>query len=196
MRNTGYGVVAALLAISLLGGAQAIADFRKGQNVWSKHVETNLLAEPGPLAGTQATVGFAEKLSIKEVQGAWLRVKSRDGEGWVFQGNVSGEKPDAAKALKPKDQVKIIRLIIRKKNMSLADFKKHWLTNYVKLEKRLTVETPVLRVVANFAVPPEAGGNEPYFDGMEEIYLPTLEDFKAMLASAELAPETAAPPPS
>ena len=82
-----------LVAFTVLSAAQAIADFRKGQNVWSKHLETNLLSEPGPLAGTQATVGFAEKLSIKEVQGTWLRVKSKSGEGWVFLGNVSGEKP-------------------------------------------------------------------------------------------------------
>src|SRR5262245_26147589 len=71
---------------------------------------------------------------------------------------VSGEKIDAPKTIKPKDQVKVVRLIIRKKDMSLADFKKHWLTNYTKLEKRLSVETPVLRVVASFAVPPEPGG--------------------------------------
>jgi uncharacterized protein (TIGR02118 family) len=96
---------------------------------------------------------------------------------------VSGEKLDAAKTVKPKEQIKVVRLIIRKKDMSLADFKKHWLTNYVKLEKRLTVETPVLRVTANLAVAPEPGGNEPYFDGMEELYLASLEDFNAMLAS-------------
>ena len=96
---------------------------------------------------------------------------------------LSGEKLDAAKSIKGKDQVKIIRLIIRKSGTSLADFKKYWMTNYTKLEKRLTVETPVLRVNASFAVPPEPGGNEPYFDGMEELYLPSLEDFKAFLAS-------------
>lgn len=96
---------------------------------------------------------------------------------------LSGEKPDAAKTVKPKEQIKIVRLIVRKKDMSLADFKKHWLTSYVKLEKRLTVETPVLRVNANLAVAPEPGGNEPYFDGMEELYLASLEDFNAMLAS-------------
>jgi len=96
---------------------------------------------------------------------------------------VSGEKLDAAKTIKPKDQVKVVRLIIRKKDMSLAQFKDHWLKNYAKLEKRLTVETPVLRVVASFAVPPEPGANEPYFDGMEELYLASLEDFNAMLAS-------------
>jgi hypothetical protein len=74
---------------------------------------------------------------------------------------VSGERLDAAKTLKSKDQVKVVRLIIRKKDLSLAQFKDHWLKNYSKLEKRLTVETPVLRVVASFAVPPEAGANEP-----------------------------------
>lgn len=96
---------------------------------------------------------------------------------------VSGEKPDAAKTIKPKEQIKIVRLIIRKKDMSLAQFRDHWLKSYAKLEKRLTVETPVQRVVANFALAPEPGANEPYFDGMEELYLSSLEDFNAMLAS-------------
>ena len=96
---------------------------------------------------------------------------------------ISGEKLDAAKTVKAKDQIKVVRLIIRKQDMSLADFRKHWLTNYSKLEKRLTVETPVLRVTASLAVPPEPGANEPYFDGMEELYLASLEDFNAMLAS-------------
>jgi hypothetical protein len=96
---------------------------------------------------------------------------------------VSGEKLDAAKTIKSKDQVKVVRLIIRKSDLSLAQFKDHWLKNYAKLEKRLTIETPVLRVVASFAVPPGPGANEPYFDGMEELYLAGLEDFNAMLAS-------------
>src|SRR4051812_2731630 len=94
---------------------------------------------------------------------------------------VAGEKIDAAKTIKAKDQIKVVRLIIRKKDMSLAEFRNHWLTNYTKLEKRLTVETPVLRVAATFALPPDPGANEPYFDGMEELYLASLEDFNAML---------------
>src|SRR4051812_4214205 len=94
---------------------------------------------------------------------------------------IAGEKIDAAKTIKPKDQIKVVRLIIRKKEMSLAEFRNHWLTNYTKLEKRLTLETPVLRVAATFALPPEPGANEPYFDGMEELYLASLEDFNAML---------------
>ena len=96
---------------------------------------------------------------------------------------VAGERIDAAKTLKSKEQIKIVRTIFRHKDLSLAQFKDYWLKNYLKLEKRLTVETPVQRVVATFAMPPEPGGNEPAFDGMEEIYVASAEDLNAMLAS-------------
>ena len=72
------------------------AELKKGKKVWSKHYETVLLTEPRPLAPASATVGFAEKLSIREVQGTWLRVKSGKAKGWVFQGNVATEKPSHA----------------------------------------------------------------------------------------------------
>jgi EthD domain len=96
---------------------------------------------------------------------------------------LAGEKVDAAKTIKGKEQLKIVRTLFRHKDLSLAQFRDHWLRNYAKLEKRLTVETPVQRVVASFAVAPEAGGNEPAFDGMEEIYVASAEDVNAMLAS-------------
>ena len=96
---------------------------------------------------------------------------------------VAGEKIDAAKTVKVKDQIKIVRTLFRHKDLSLAQFKDHWLKNYTKLEKRLTIETPVLRVVATIALAPEPGGNEPAFDGMEEIYVSSGADVEAMLAS-------------
>ncbi len=83
-------ITALAWALAPLAGA---AEFSKGDKVWSKNVETALLAEPSPLAAPQATVGFAEKLSVKETQGKWLRVKADDAEGWVFSGNVASEKP-------------------------------------------------------------------------------------------------------
>lgn len=94
-----------------------------------------------------------------------------------------GDRIDAARTIKGKEQLKVVRSLIRHKDLSLAQFKDRWLKNYAKLEKRLAVETPVLRVVASFAMPPDPGGNEPHFDGMEEIYLASAEDFDAMLAS-------------
>lgn len=96
---------------------------------------------------------------------------------------LAGERIDAAKTVKQKDQIKIVRILFRHKDLSLAQFKDHWLKNYAKLEKRLTVETPVQRVVASFALPPPPGGNEPAFDGMEEIYVASAADVEAMLAS-------------
>ena len=99
MRKLTYLVLSAsVAAMCILGGSAAIAEFEQGDKVWSKHLETKLLSEPKPLAGAQSTVGFAEKLSVKEVRGTWLRVKSDDGEGWIFQGNVANDKPSLAPA--------------------------------------------------------------------------------------------------
>jgi len=85
-----------LLLACLVATSTRAAGFEKGDKVWTKHYETALLAEPKPLAAVETTVGFAEKLKIKEVQGTWLRVKGDDAEGWVFQGNIAGEKPEIA----------------------------------------------------------------------------------------------------
>ena len=74
------------------------AELKTGQKVWSKHFETPLLAEHSPLASVLSTVGFAEKLSILETRGGWLRVKSGSAEGWVFNGNIATDKPAMAPA--------------------------------------------------------------------------------------------------
>ena len=82
--------------VCTLSVAAQSSEFRKGQKAWSKHYETPLLVEPKPLAPVAATIGFAKKLSVREVRGTWLQVKSDGGEGWVFQGNVAFEKPSLA----------------------------------------------------------------------------------------------------
>jgi hypothetical protein len=89
-------LVVTCLAVLILANEVNAAAFKAGDKVWSKQRETRLLAEPKPLAALQATVGFAEKLKVKEVQGAWLLVKGDKVEGWVFQGNIAGEKPQNA----------------------------------------------------------------------------------------------------
>jgi hypothetical protein len=89
---------AVLILACLIALPANSAEFKKGQKVWSKNHETPLLAEPRPLATVVARVGFAEKLSVRESQGSWLRVKSGEGEGWVFQGNIADEKPSLAPA--------------------------------------------------------------------------------------------------
>ncbi len=85
-----------LSLVCLVSSPANSAELKKGKKVWSKHYETVLLTEPRPLAPASATVGFAKKLSIREVRGTWLRVKSGKAKGWVFQGNIATEKPSHA----------------------------------------------------------------------------------------------------
>ena len=92
------------------------------------------------------------------------------------------EKLDADKLLKPAGQLKIVRTVYRRKDLTHAQFKDYWLKNHSKLEKRVIAESPVQRIVATFAVPPEPGGNEPAFDGMVELYFASVEDIRAMFA--------------
>ncbi len=94
-----FPVLYALIALACaIAAPPGYAEFSKGDKVWSKHLETALLAEPSPLAASGAVVGFAEKLTIKEIRGAWLRVKADDVAGWVFSGNVATDKPKLAPA--------------------------------------------------------------------------------------------------
>lgn len=92
------------------------------------------------------------------------------------------EKLDAPKTIKANGQLKIVRTVIRRKDLTLAQFKSYWMQNHSKLEKRVIQDSPVQRIVATFALPPEPGGNEPYFDGMVELYFASAEDIKAMFA--------------
>jgi hypothetical protein len=85
-----------LVLVCLMALPAHSEEFKKRQKVWSKHHETPLLAEPKPLAAVELTVDFGQKLTIREVQGTWLRVDSKQGEGWVFQGNVASKKPKIA----------------------------------------------------------------------------------------------------
>jgi len=97
MKTKSYLSLSTLLLVTCLCAVStSSAEFKKRQKVWSKHYETPLLSEPKPLASVEATIGFGEKLSIREVRGTWLKVKSDDEEGWVFQGNVASDKPKLA----------------------------------------------------------------------------------------------------
>lgn len=92
------------------------------------------------------------------------------------------QKGDAERVIKPNGQLKIVRTVMRRKDLTLAQFKDYWLKNHSKLENRVISESPVVRIVATFALPPEPGGNEPHWDGMVELYFKTVEDIRALFA--------------
>jgi uncharacterized protein (TIGR02118 family) len=92
------------------------------------------------------------------------------------------QKPDADKLIKTSGQLKVVRTVIRRKDITLPQFKSYWMTNHAKLEKQVIAQSPVLRIVATFALPPGPGENEPNFDGMVELYFASVDDIRAMFA--------------
>jgi hypothetical protein len=97
--------------------------------------------------------------------------------------HVIAQQGDAERLLKPTGQLKLVRAYVRRKDLSLAQFKDYWLKTHANFHKRLVSETPVLRSRASIALPPPPGGNEPRFDGIVELYVSTTDDLGALLST-------------
>ncbi len=81
--------------------------------------------------------------------------------------------------------VKIIRLVKRRADLTLAQFKDYWLTRHALHERQAMATTPLQRVVASIATGEVAlGGTEPPFDAMVALYFRNLEDARATLSGS------------
>ena len=80
----------------------------------------------------------------------------------------------------PETRIKIIRTVVRQRDLKHAQFKDYWLKNHAKLEDRVIAESPVQKIVATFAVPEP--GRDPAWDGMVELYFAALADIRATFA--------------
>jgi len=76
-----------------LGAAAPLLAFTAGGVAYTKRQSTALLANPAPLADVSARIGYAHKLKVLEVRGAWLRVSEGASSGWIFGGNLAAAKP-------------------------------------------------------------------------------------------------------
>ena len=101
--------------------------------------------------------------------------------------HVISQQGDADRRIKASGQIKLMRAYVRRKDLTLAQFKDYWLKTHANLHKRLVSETPVLRSRASFALPPPPGGNEPRFDGMVELYVSSIDDLGKLLSSPAMA---------
>ena len=76
--------------------------------------------------------------------------------------------------------IKIVRLVKRRRGLSLAQFKDYWLKEHAAHERRAIEATPLQKVVASMATGEVAlGGTEPPFDGMVALYFRSLADARA-----------------
>jgi len=90
-------LIRATITILVLGSwiGVAWAAYEVGATVFTKKKLTDLLAEPNRSSTATTSVPWGEKLTVRNQQGVWLHVSSNSGSGWVFLGNVAGEKPPA-----------------------------------------------------------------------------------------------------
>jgi hypothetical protein len=86
----------ALAGLLGLGAIALLTAFKKGDTVYAKKIETVLRADPRPLGAASAKVTFGTALNVQDVTGPWLQVRAADASGWIFEGNVAGEKPAQA----------------------------------------------------------------------------------------------------
>lgn len=96
---------------------------------------------------------------------------------------VIAQQGDSDRLIKPTGQIKLVRAYVRRKDLSLAQFKDYWLKTHANFHKRLVSDTPVLRSRASIALPPPPGGNEPRFDGLVELYVSSTDDLRALLSA-------------
>jgi uncharacterized protein (TIGR02118 family) len=90
------------------------------------------------------------------------------------------EKENASATIRRSGQLKTIRTISRRRDLTHAQFKEYWLNQHSKLEREVIETTSMQRIIASFALP----GNPvvPEFDGVAELYFAKVEDIRAMFA--------------
>lgn len=96
MKTSSASLRIALAGLTGLGMIALLTAFKQGDTVYAKKIESALLVDPRPLAAASAKVGFGTALEVRDVSGAWLQVAAGNDSGWIFEGNVAGEKPSQA----------------------------------------------------------------------------------------------------
>ncbi len=81
--------------------------------------------------------------------------------------------------------IKVVGFVRKRKDLTREQFKDYWLNNHNKLEKESTEKNPVRKIVASFATGEKLMGEEPFFDGMVELYFASVEEMKAQMAGPQ-----------
>jgi uncharacterized protein (TIGR02118 family) len=92
------------------------------------------------------------------------------------------EKPEATRLVKAQGQLKIVRTVYRRRDLTQAQFKDYWLKNHARLEENVVATTPMQRIVATFALPQAA--TPPDVDGIAELYFGGVDDIRQVFAGS------------
>ncbi|MCC6472236.1 MAG: EthD domain-containing protein [Burkholderiales bacterium] len=148
----------------VLGGAQA--QFDAMTTLYFDSMDDLKSARSGPVPQMMAEDerNFAGEVPVRIVAEEYLMSRKSD----------AGDIPKAC------GQLKIIRTVYRRRDLTHAQFRDYWLNNHSRLEDRVVKESPTQHIVASFAVPEP--GREPDMDGMVELYYRSAQDIRAMFA--------------
>lgn len=80
--------LAAILGLGIVNMSSGGDD----NKVYSKRRDLPLLEKADSTAKPVAKADWNEELSVSTREGRWLKVEAKDGEGWVYVGNVAMEK--------------------------------------------------------------------------------------------------------
>jgi len=84
-----------LLALALALPMSVAMAFQPGGSAFTKKELTALLDGPKREASSGGTLPFATKVKVLAVQGVWVQVSANGKTGWIFNGNLSEDKPAA-----------------------------------------------------------------------------------------------------
>ncbi|HXP92399.1 MAG TPA: EthD domain-containing protein [Candidatus Binatia bacterium] len=134
------------------------------------------------LADAKATASSA-KIDALFRENAELVDSGASMQEMIAEEYTMGQKADADTVLSGDSSLKIIRTVYRRNDLDGRAFKDYWLHNHSKLEDVVITRSPVVRIVATFAVPDGLEGKTPPFDGMVELYFRSPADIRTMFAS-------------
>ena len=116
--------------------------------------------------------------AINEARAAHEKDLGKEALSVIAEEKVIYERTGAT--LKPMGQLKVVLTSIRKKDLTPAQYKDAALKGYAKVERKMLMDSGILKIVGSFAT---AGEKKQGFDSMLELYFASADELKAAFGS-------------
>jgi hypothetical protein len=151
-------------------------DLRKA----ASQLVASVAAEGNILPGEPIFHGIAALYypAIAEAHAAHEKDIGKEALSTITEEKVLYERTGAT--LKPMGQLKVVLTSIRKKELTPAQYKDAALKGYAKVERKMLMDSGILKIVGSFAI---AGEKKQGFDSMLELYFASADELKAAFGS-------------
>ena len=126
--------------------------------------------------------GILSGAGARELQpGGSLVDSSQPGTEIIAEETLMAAREGEEGVLNPAGQLKVVRTVFKRHDLTNAQFKDYWLRNHSRLKGNAIGSPGVKRIVATFAIPCEM---PPAIDGMVELYFDSIEHIRKMFSGA------------